>query len=358
MELYWSIYLVIALFSLFEINSTSQKRSLYLFYIAITVLFCLSFMRWERGTDWKAYYNLFTYGLPSWDLHTENGYVLFNKIIRYFTDNYTFFLLVQSLVYYSFLISIFRKINLYIQANFQSCPYLYCTLLLFLFSQNFAGIYMVRSTLAYIICIHAFFDALEHKKICFFSKILIAFFIHRSSLLFLIVYPLINYVELNRKFILILVVCAISLFSFSHYIEPFLKMIGFVDYNMYLGGMKAGIIGIIKWGIVLLTMYLCRGELRLKIYDNLTLIFLIGYLIYVWSCFFAPVAQRIAGLFMDSSLLWLPFFIIYRLNARNIMYIILVLWGAISLWASLSGSYGELYCPYKFFWDTFNVKVF
>ena len=54
------IFLSLILFSLLEVkkNKTSSK----LFMVYLLLFYLLSFLRWERGTDWLSYFNL--YELP------------------------------------------------------------------------------------------------------------------------------------------------------------------------------------------------------------------------------------------------------------------------------------------------------
>ena len=101
MSFYWIIFVFILVFSFIEIfTSIKQQYKLYMFYIVVLLLFFLSFLRWERGTDWDSYYNIFiNEGFRSWDDHTEIGYLYLNKLVRKFTDNYTIFLFVQSFIF-------------------------------------------------------------------------------------------------------------------------------------------------------------------------------------------------------------------------------------------------------------------
>ena len=356
MALYWIIFGVIAVFSIIEQNTKNQLLSIRLFYVAVFVLFCLSFLRWERGTDWIAYYNMFLYGPQN--RHIEIGYSFLLEAVRLFTDNYTFFLFLQSILYYALMISLIKKINIYIHQIYDDKPYLYCTILVYMYSQDFAGIYMVRSTIAYMICLHAFINIVERKLWLFIGKVLIATLIHRSSFAFFIAYPLAVYMKFDYKYIISLFLVAVSFIIFTSNYDSILNNIGFGDYVTYLNSARDSYIGIIKWGILFLGMIVLRSIYQKEFYDEIIILFSVGFVLFVWSQINAPVAQRISGLFLQVCALWIFFIIKIPIKYNHLIYGVFIVFEGICLWSLLTGSYGMLYCPYKFVWDTFSVEVF
>lgn len=356
MALYWVIFGIIAFFSLIEQYYQNEKISLRMFYFIVLILFCLSFLRWERGSDWYSYYYMFLYGPES--KHTEIGYSSFLRLIRRFTDNYTFFLFLQGAIYYTILISLIKKFNYHIHQVHDNIPNLYSTILLFFYSQDFAGIFAVRSSIAYIICLYAFFDIIEKKVGVFIVKIIIASLFHRSALVFLVAYPLVNYAIFNIKYVSILFVVCVLMFGFSSYYVPFLQKVGFADYVRYIGDTRNSYIGIVKWGGILVGMVLLRHLYQREIYDGILILFSVGFVLFIWSQLNAPVAQRIAFVFLNISSLWLFYIVKIPIKYGNLIYIFFIIYEAVCLWSLLTGSFGKLFYPYKFFWDTFYVEVF
>ena len=92
------IFLSLILFSLLEVKKNKTSNKLFIVYLLLFYL--LSFLRWERGTDWLSYFNLYemplsckgAYELPFWLLN-----VLFGTILH---ADYTIFLLFQATIMY------------------------------------------------------------------------------------------------------------------------------------------------------------------------------------------------------------------------------------------------------------------
>ena len=82
------------LFSLVLWNEEKNKREgrthLYLL-MAIFWLILHDGLRWEIGTDWEPYYNLFT-TLDSGG-HADFGYMIVLRLFRLLSNNYTLFLI-------------------------------------------------------------------------------------------------------------------------------------------------------------------------------------------------------------------------------------------------------------------------
>lgn len=79
----------------------------YKYVFAFTCFALLVFQdgfRWETGTDWDPYHNFFedlTISIQPEDSDFDIGYVIFTYIIRSISDNYTIFLTVFSVIFYS-----------------------------------------------------------------------------------------------------------------------------------------------------------------------------------------------------------------------------------------------------------------
>lgn len=85
MLFYYLIWTVFAFFSLIEFCGLNQRDDRKIFLLLSIFLFFLSFIRWEVGTDWKAYYDFFSVStnLGSGALF-EWGYCRINEIVRFF----------------------------------------------------------------------------------------------------------------------------------------------------------------------------------------------------------------------------------------------------------------------------------
>lgn len=102
-KIYIFLYLLLYLFATLE-NCKEVFRYRYcLSLISALLLVLFTGLRWETGTDWEPYKELFDTLKLDWTFllnvySFDLGYVLFNALIRLFTDSYTVFLLIDSLV--------------------------------------------------------------------------------------------------------------------------------------------------------------------------------------------------------------------------------------------------------------------
>ena len=359
MWIYWFLFTLLLIFSQVEVNNKcSNASNYYRFLFILFVLFCLGFLRWERGTDWDSYYNQFLHGTSIWDEHSEVGYVLLNDIIRYLTDSYTIFLFVEGLIYCFFFVDTLRKLNTYLSSKYNNYIVVFCPILLYMYSQDFACIFLARSPIAYMICLNAVMDILSRKKYLFILKVIVAFTIHRSSLLFLFIYPLCVYFKFSLRTVILFLVISVFVFSISAQYADILQLLNFGDYNEYLNSLKsANYIGIIKWSFILVFICYLRRDYKDPLYDIIIIIYAIGVMLYTWSQFYAPVAQRLAALFLNVSYLWIAYVLQKPISSRKMNLFIISIICGLSLWSSLVSDYGKLFYPFKFVWDDFYVET-
>lgn len=108
--IYLYIYLYLLFFVFIELIFKNRTISTNILRLNSIILILFLGLRWQSGTDWFAYFNLYYTDIYSSDYDTtrfgmESGFLYFNKFFKYFSESYTFFLLVQStiaisLIYY------------------------------------------------------------------------------------------------------------------------------------------------------------------------------------------------------------------------------------------------------------------
>ena len=177
--IYYFILIALFAFSFYEIYSEDEKHSDKLFYAGIAMLVLLDGLRWGSGTDWLPYYQFFELcNRPVHDFdYFEPLYVVFNRIIRFFTDRYTVFLFCHALFCYSLIGSTIKK---YARYPILTLALYYSVMLCF---QGMNRQYMAMAVLIFAVRYVINRDLLRFS-ICF----VIAFFFHRSSVLFFPVY--------------------------------------------------------------------------------------------------------------------------------------------------------------------------
>lgn len=102
-------FIVIAIFSVFVFlemfNKDIIEKYKYVFaFICFSILVFQDGFRWETGTDWEPYYDFFeelTISIQPEDSLFDIGFVLFTYLIRIITSNYTVFLTIFAICFYS-----------------------------------------------------------------------------------------------------------------------------------------------------------------------------------------------------------------------------------------------------------------
>lgn len=187
MHIYIILYTILIISCLFDTNKNRNKikKIIVIFNIIIFTLF--RGMRWEIGTDWEQYYDVFN--KANWNnifllvrktgTPMEFGYVFLNVIIKNIQENYSLFLIISNLF---ILIS-------YYNFSFKYNKYPIITFSTILFSTNF---FPVRQDLAISILLYAYYYLIIRKTKVFFILIFIATCIHNASFIFGILYFLRN----------------------------------------------------------------------------------------------------------------------------------------------------------------------
>lgn len=102
-KIYLFFYLLFFSLALFEVVSEVRPYRNVLAFLSFILLFLFTGLRWETGTDWLSYKELFDTLELNWTFllnvySFDLGYVILNAILRLFTNDYTLFLLVDSFI--------------------------------------------------------------------------------------------------------------------------------------------------------------------------------------------------------------------------------------------------------------------
>lgn len=356
---YWVIFIIFAVFSFIE-QCTLIDRAIVRrwFYYAVFFLFCLSFLKWERGSDWDPYLTIFMDGSQYvGEENTEKGFMLFNKVIRHFTNSYTVYLFFQGCIYFTLYLILIRRINDILESfTIRSC---YFPILLYDFSIGFAGIFASRSKLAYLICLFSVLYIYKGQLYRFLAAIFIASTIHATSLAFLFAYPLFRS-GFDKRFFLLFTVACVAFFGIGAYLEP---LFAALDYSRYAGYVKEndsmGIVNFIKWGVLLLIMMVFKYKNNNYLYYGVYKLYMGGLVLFVWCQLYAHLAQRIAALYMSAIIFWIAMlFYSHTLSKRILLLYGLIFYCGMALYGQLNSEYRSLYIPFKFFWETIPVEVY
>ncbi len=151
--------------------------------ISFFILFLFNGLRWETGTDWDSYKDLFDSIEFDWSFllsvySFDIGYVFLNAFVRFFSNNYTLFLLIDSFI------ALYLLLRLLIKYSHNP------NLSIFVFYNAFFVAQFMgsnRRMIALVLCLFAFTSLKKDsiKRFGFYTGI--AFLFHRSSLITLFV---------------------------------------------------------------------------------------------------------------------------------------------------------------------------
>lgn len=178
-------------------NKDLIEKYKYVFaFICFALLVFQDGFRWETGTDWDPYHNFFedlTISYQPEDSDFDWGYVMFTYIIRIITDNYTVFLTVFALLFYSsFFYFIFKSSNF---------PF---TSLLIFYMGTVYYMGMNRQFMAMMFYAIGLVELIKGKKVYFIAALISGAFFHKTILMGFIA------LILNKKFNNIAIVTILS----------------------------------------------------------------------------------------------------------------------------------------------------
>ena len=168
------LYLSCWIESAYKLNPASK----ILFYISIVAFIALIGLRWETGTDWNSYYLFFDSLTLDWSIifgvmHFDLGYVIINAIVKFFTKDYTLFLISNSIIAIIPLAVLIRKTS----------PFPNLSLFIFytnyLFSQYMGS---NRRMIAMSLVLWSVYYVAVHKKTKAIVTLIASFLFHRSSI--------------------------------------------------------------------------------------------------------------------------------------------------------------------------------
>lgn len=183
MILFYIIHILLLLSAISERENVhlSRKRELLWFWVIVLTLF--RGLRWETGTDWQQYYdvfqtadwsNIFSFARNS-SVSMEWGYMLLNVLIKSIGGNYTLFLLLTNF----FVLLAYMKFAL---SNSKTPIFIF---ILIIFSAQFFPV-RIGIAVAVIILGLCNFSSKRYWRVTLYT--LIAMSIHSSALAFLPIY--------------------------------------------------------------------------------------------------------------------------------------------------------------------------
>lgn len=209
MHLYIIIYSILIISCFFETQNKKTLYKKYIIFINILIFTLFRGLRWEIGTDWDQYYDVYLDAewnnifrlLRATGSPMEFGYVFINVLVKTIFNSYTLFLIITNLF---ILVS-------YYHFSIKYSKYPIITFATILFSTNF---FPVRQDLAIAILLYAYQYLINKNTKRFFLLIFIATCIHNVSFVFGILF-FIRKIKINIIKIYIILILSILLSTLS-----------------------------------------------------------------------------------------------------------------------------------------------
>ena len=357
MEIYIITLVLLLVFSFLELRtnlSTIQDKSMS--FIVYALLVFQVGTRWQTGTDWAAYWihygetntisDVF-YSLTGF----EHGYGYFVLLMKSLSSDYNIYLTAHAIIYYLFIFKAFKKLT----------PYLFVSLLVF-YATTMGYMGSNRQLLALGICLYALRYIQDKNTLKFFAMIGIAFFFHRTALLFGVFYFLNR--EIKQSWIigalLISIVLGRTSFPFTvfTYIGDVFGGMASSKVSLYmersedaLSENQLSILGLIKRLIFLgLFMYnykyLTSKLSYYKLIFNGYVIGLIFYFLFSSSLLILVSRGSLYFNVMEVFLIASQFLLLKNKHFKVNMLILLFIVSYFLMLQSIS-SYSDLFVPYK-----------
>ena len=173
----------------------------------------------EKGILKYSFYELLT----KYDGDNEIGYMLYVKLISLVTDNYTVFFLINAIIIFGAM--------LHFSIVYTKNPFLFFYLFITMGTYSFISTGL-RQSLAIAICLLAVDFVRDKKLISFLFMVCLAYFFHKSALIFLLIYPLSLIKKYNWIGFIYIFLAVIFIVGFSAFHTAFIQLLGYDGYDI------------------------------------------------------------------------------------------------------------------------------
>ncbi len=215
-----------------KLNKLSEEKKkkfkIGMVVVAILPMFLLFVLRYKYiGADTIGYVRFFQKEIRkySWaqlfdveSMRFEIGFRVYTKIISLFSSSYTFYFLINALVIFGILMRFSFK---YTQNPFVFF-FLFITLGTYAFFET-----GLRQALAMVLCLLAVDFVKDKKPIRFIFLVVLAYFFHKSALVFLLIYPLCAIKKYDWAIFVYVILAAVFVLGFTAFQDLFNQLLGY-----------------------------------------------------------------------------------------------------------------------------------
>lgn len=329
----------------------------------VFIFFLLSFLRWERGTDWSAYKSIFENIATNEYLQMmyEFLFMKLNIIIHSISGDYTLMLFCQACIIYFCYLIILRK--------YSASPILSVAVWL---SLSLGSIFFTRQAIAISICLLSFHFIFKRKVYYFLLTVFLAMLFHQTAFIFLPAYWIYKLNLSRKQMILILIgsfvltfaaqsllslVASSSLGSISERGTAYTESGSEENFGSAYSPMETMVRGLVyRIGLIAILMTyfydLYRKDQFFRGFYNLFFVSIILFILFV------PISValiRFAGYYEIFQIFLFPVLLLYTKDNiyRNCILLLILLYLGFKFNGVITG-YEDLYIPYK---SIFNKEL-
>lgn len=305
----------IILIIIFIINGflESKKNKSRIIIIDIIIFILFFGFRGYIGADWENYYHFFENitSIKIYETNFEPGYYIYNYIINIFSDEYVLFTIISSTINITFLTIFFNRCKIPISWGIA----IYICMMI-IYETN-----LMRNAKSYILFLYSLQYIIKKQFNKYFVINLIGILFHKSSIIFIPLYFILNNNYSRKKLIIIYSIgcifylCRIPLFlntiiaiadTLGGSYKTLVDFYTSVDFYMRPANITLGFI----MRTLLFSLTLCYYEKLTKNFPygkiaiNSLLIYNITFL-YFWELF--EISVRIGGMFLFSYCILIPY---------------------------------------------------
>ncbi|MGN7990535.1 EpsG family protein [Pedobacter sp. 22226] len=362
MEVYFVYIGLLFLFSCFEVFKNKPANKVHNFLVFLTYLITVFVigLRWETGTDWYPYLDMFeeSYSLKNsfeYSNIVERGYLIFNWLNYKLISEYSFFLFTHALIFYYLIIYGLKKITTYPITSF-----------MFFFCSTIGVLGSNRQLLAMAIVFYFLIFAYSKKK-TFFIAIFAAIQFHTTALLTLSFYFLNRRIKVIYIVLLLLACTVIGLTGLPG--KLFSLTGGLSEASSYrteaysaeaANEAKLSIAGVLRRLLYVTLFLLLRNKIEKK-FDKYNFIlngYLISSLIYLLFASSLIILVNRGSLYfnmLECILFTSILFILKRKESKLFFIFFLLILSIVNFYQSIS-AYPDLFDPYKGLW--YNIDYY
>ena len=280
----------------------------YIIFLSLAVIFLglvTGLRNFNVGTDLNYTYVPGFYKILNGSVneYSERGFVLFIQMLQVFSNNARILVLSTSLIFSFCLcnIAVKKSANLYV-----------CLLTTLLSTFYFTSLNNVRQSIAIIILIQGFNYIVDKKPIKYLICVVLAFIFHKSALIMIPIYFIINSKFINKHYLKLIILSIILLPIIS---KLFIYLIGFTKYAYYFNSEfnngESNLLNIVinfLWLIISFFLLYNEKNRNKESYALLviqTFAFLFSYLSLFMKV--SELTSRIANYFIFHQILLIPY---------------------------------------------------